>query len=272
MNFDFSPYVRFVSKSTYFLAHRVTARDCRLLYIISGQGVFMTDAAEYILSDNTLIYYPYGLPYRIKSEKGILFVTINFDFSNDYTDLDVMMPEPTEKFDYGKILDTIHHTKDNIFQKSMYFTNALWAKELIDCIHNEDTERNSGYKEVQSSYLKILLTEICRKYSSGDTKNPLIPRIKETVNGNLTLNIKDIAELLRYHPFYLNEVFKKCEGCSLHDYITKQRLHMANKLITTTHKKLDEIASICGFSSHSHLTTAFKKEYRITPVSLRRQI
>ncbi|MBE6705113.1 MAG: helix-turn-helix domain-containing protein [Ruminococcaceae bacterium] len=272
MGLDFHPYTRFVSKSTYYLAQRVTARDCRLLYILSGTGSFVTNEVTYELSANTLIYYPCGMPYRISSDGELLFITVNFDFSEKYKGLGVMIPEASELFRHEEMLDTVPETAGDVFHKSMCFHGAVSEGEIINRMHDEYTTKSIGHSEITDSYLKILLTKLYRKYITPDTKNPLIHLIKETVGKDLTLNIGKIAEKLNYHPFYLNEAFRKSEGCSLHEYISKQRLRRATELITTTHKSLYEIALLCGFSSHSHMTTAFKKEYSITPVSLRKQI
>jgi AraC family transcriptional regulator len=56
---------------------------------------------------------------------------------------------------------------------------------------------------------------------------------------------------------------------TLHKYIFRQRLIKAYELVNTTDKSLEEIAEMCGFSSQSHLSTAFKKEYGISPGKLR---
>ena len=88
----------------------------------------------------------------------------------------------------------------------------------------------------------------------------------------MQINIKELAAVLNYHPFYLNEIFKKNEGITLHKYLIQQRLIKAYELISTTQMPLIDIADICGFSSQSHFSSVFKNTYRITPGKLRRQI
>ena len=272
MHLDFYPFLRFASKSTYFLNKRVVARDCRILYILSGEGKIETDSGTFSLSPRTMVYYPGGCPYHIQSEKGMLFYTLNFDFSEKFNIYETLLPQPEEEFDYGKVLQSVQTIPIEIFQKTMCIERAVWAEELLSRICEEDLARKIGFKEIQNAYLKILLTELCRRKETESVQNALCLKIKEMVEENLALQIQEIAAELNYHPFYLNEVFKKNENCSLHKYIAKQRLIKANKLITTTQKTLEEIAETCGFSSHAHLTTSFQKEYHITPSSLRRQI
>ena len=71
--------------------------------------------------------------------------------------------------------------------------------------------------------------------------------------------------MLGYHPFYLNELFKKEEGITVHQYVLKQKLAKAHELITSTQMTIEEISVICGFSSQSHLSYAFKKALGFLP-------
>lgn len=271
MNRDFTPHTRFISKTTYCLNYKVCAKDCHLVYILSGEAEFETDNNTYPLTPHTLIYWPCGIAYRVKSINNLFFYTLNFDFSTEFKNQPVMVPQPAENFDFSKIFNTIPHIDTPIFENVIYFKNAHWAQELLEHIYTESLKKYDDYIPVQNSYLKILLTEMHRRNSFTESENPLCLEIKNMVKKNLTLNIKEIAEALHYHPFYLNQVFKKNENCSLHDYILRNRLIKAKEMITSSQQSIDEIALICGFSSHSHLTTAFKKEFSITPSSLRKQ-
>lgn len=124
---------------------------------------------------------------------------------------------------------------------------------------------------MQEMYLKILLINIYRNYIREESHNLLCRKIKGIIHSNLKLNIKEIAETLNYHPFYLNEVFKKNEGSTLHKYLMKHRLAKAMELINTTQLSLEEIAALCGFSSQAHFSAAFKSAYHISPGRMRRQ-
>ena len=65
-------------------------------------------------------------------------------------------------------------------------------------------------------------------------------------------------------------VLKKEEGITVHQYVLKQKLAKAYEFITSTQMTIDEIALICGFSSQSHLSYAFKKSFGITPTGIRK--
>ncbi len=271
MNREFTPHTRFISKTTYFLKYKLRARDCRFVYFLSGEGEFETEDNTYPIAPHTLIYYPCGMSYHVKASGELFFYTLNFDFSSEFEHFGTLIPEPAETFDFSGVLNTIPCVDAPVFEKTIYFENAHWAQELLEHIYSEKCNQQKEYKTVQNLYLKILITEIYRRNSLETVKNPLCEQIKNIARKDLTLNIKEIAELLHYHPFYLNQVFKKSENCSLHNYITRNRLLQARELISTTPLSIEEIALLCGFSSHAHLSTAFKKEFDISPSHLRKQ-
>ena len=267
---DFNPFLRFVSKTTYFMDQTVVARDCRIIYVISGEGLFKTKEASYPLKPNTLLAYPYGLPYHIsKVSESFLFYTINYDFSLEYTHLATMIPTPVSE-NLEAVLDTVPKDMSDVFSRVCFVENALWAKMLIGELYKESLQNGESCREICSSYLKILLLNVYKSHHLSKKQNSLCKRVKELINADLKLNIKTIAEILNYHPFYLNEVFKKHELISLHKYISQCRLIAARELLCTSSLSLEEIAISCGFSSISHFSSTFKKTYQIPPSHLRK--
>ena len=90
------------------------------------------------------------------------------------------------------------------------------------------------------------------------------------IKKDLKVNIRLLAERLNYHPYYLNEVFRKNEGMPIHKYLNRQRLIRAAELLSESATSQEEIAFLCGFSSQSHFSTAFKKEYGVSPSTFRK--
>ena len=275
MHMDFDPYVRFVAKTTYFIRRReIVARDARLLFVLSGFGTFTSEGATYRLSPYTLVVYPYNVPYRIDSdtENGMLFYTVNFDFTQEFSHYPTTVPKSIQDHDPKDCFYSMSKELEEFFGKVLCIHNAFWAEQDMEELYAEALNQEEGYREIQSLNVKRILIRTYRSIRSDTTHNPLCRRVKEEVSQDLKVKIKDIAAKLGYHPFYLNEVFKKEEGITLHSYITTQRLKKAYELLTATQHSLDEIALLCGFSSQAHLTSAFRTAYRITPGALRRQM
>lgn len=84
------------------------------------------------------------------------------------------------------------------------------------------------------------------------------------------LRLSDISDALGVSPFHLSRLFSQGEGQPIHRYLMKVRLRAALDRLHDPSDGLTEIALDSGFSSHSHFTTSFRREFGITPSELRR--
>jgi AraC family transcriptional regulator len=92
--------------------------------------------------------------------------------------------------------------------------------------------------------------------------------IDATINQDVT--IKVMADALGLSEAFFIRAFKAAVGKSPHSYLIDRRLAKARKLLKTSHHDLREIALAVGFSSHAHMTAAFRTRLGITPSTLRR--
>ncbi|MBQ6908369.1 MAG: AraC family transcriptional regulator [Clostridia bacterium] len=271
---NINPYIRYASKSRYIINNKIlTAYDCHILYVISGNGMFESEGRYYPLSSGTLIFYPYGTPYRVSQEEenNMLFYTINFDLSYDFKNVPPMMPVLSHNYSIKQILKSMDTETEHFFSKIIYIPVALWAEEPMKLICSEMLDMKSGYEQIQTAYMKIVLLNLYRYYYDNKSDNSLCEEIKKIISKNISLNNQSIARIVNYHPYYINDVFKKHEGMTLHKYILHQRMIKAYELVSTTTLGFEEIANLCGFSSYSHMLTTFKKTYKITPAKIRKK-
>ena len=106
-------------------------------------------------------------------------------------------------------------------------------------------------------------------------KNPskLLMQITNYVQNNLSkpLDVDELAKALFISRTHLAAKFKKETGMTLTDFILREKVEEAKRLLRYSDKSLSLIADYLGFSSQSHFTKAFKKytsktpgEYRMT--------
>lgn len=69
----------------------------------------------------------------------------------------------------------------------------------------------------------------------------------------------------------LERAFASKLGRSMHDEIVRVRIEEVRRLLKNTDKPMKEIASLCGFSDDSKLSTAFRRSTGLTPRDYRRQ-
>ena len=90
------------------------------------------------------------------------------------------------------------------------------------------------------------------------------------LNFDTTLSVADIAEKFGYHPSYLTSVFKRCSGCTITEYINRQRIQVAKNLLTSTPKlTLAEIAGQVGIGDEKYFMRLFKRYEGITATAYR---
>lgn len=83
------------------------------------------------------------------------------------------------------------------------------------------------------------------------------------------LSVSEIAKKVKISPVYLSALAKEHLKCTLPQYINRQKINEAKKLLRFTDKSLSEIATLLSFSSQSHFQNQFKKIRGITPMEYR---
>ena len=83
------------------------------------------------------------------------------------------------------------------------------------------------------------------------------------------LTLADIAAAAGVSPVYLTALFRRVEGTALHQYLLKLRLAAALEALPACND-ITGLALDLGFSSHSHFTATFRRQFRITPGAYRR--
>lgn len=97
----------------------------------------------------------------------------------------------------------------------------------------------------------------------------LLDHIEEHLAGDLSLQV--MAERAGMPVTQLWRAFRAHLGTSPHQYILMRRLEHARRLLEGGTDPIAEIAVQTGFSSQSHLASAFKKHFQTTPAQHRRQ-
>jgi AraC-like DNA-binding protein len=84
------------------------------------------------------------------------------------------------------------------------------------------------------------------------------------------LRIKDIGVALCRHPNYLMQLFKQHCGVTILEYLLQMRLSNAQRLLTTTDRKIADIAADSGFSSLNRFYQAFHRATGLPPGEYRK--
>lgn len=85
------------------------------------------------------------------------------------------------------------------------------------------------------------------------------------------ITLDELAKLNKVSKYHYHRIIKEETSFTLFEIITSIRLQKAaNLLLTNKHSTISEIASLCGYMSHSSFIKAFKQRFKHTPTSWRK--
>jgi len=83
------------------------------------------------------------------------------------------------------------------------------------------------------------------------------------------LDLARIADEVGASPYHLCRVFREVTGFAVHQYLRQLRIRHGLESVLETADPLSRIAVDLGFAHHSHFTSAFRRDFEITPSLLR---
>lgn len=145
---------------------------------------------------------------------------------------------------------------------------------------DELNQANPGGQLYVESLTNLLAVHLLRQYAvarpplqihtGGLPQRQLLPvldHIHEALDADLKL--ADLAAIAGLSPFHFSHQFKQAMGVAPYQYVLQQRVERAKQLLKQTNHSIVEIALLCGFNSHSHLSKQFRQTTGTTPSAYR---
>lgn len=282
---DINPFVRKAVTATLTLNtkadvfNELQTSDCRLFYIISGQGSMIIEGQSFDLRSGCAILFQSGTKYiwQIDSMEGVHYIAINFDYTHNHTHI---------KKSFHPVHSNLFHTTDIL--ENIVFLDCLALNAPI--ILRDASALESRMKLLTTEY--FLGDEYCDELLSSTLKSIIISmvrvlNIKNNPYGNkgfvLTQNIiqyiqqhyeeeityETLSETFHFNASHINRVFKKNTGKSLHAFLLDYRLNIAMELLRSQVAPINEVATMVGFTDIPHFIKTFKKFSGQTPAKYR---
>jgi AraC family transcriptional regulator len=107
-------------------------------------------------------------------------------------------------------------------------------------------------------------------YEGGLPQRQLL-QVLDYIHEHLHQEIKlaDLANLLSISQFHFSYLFKQSIGTTPYQYLLQQRVERAKQLLKQRDRSITDIALLCGFNSHSHLSKQFRQFTGMTPRAYR---
>ena len=246
------------------------AYDYRLFYVLEGNAEIVLEEGSLPISAGTLIYFRPGVPYYFIGKVKV--IVLNFDMTLNQCD----KKEPISP------LDTL-----NCFDPSRIFENdppeELRETAVLECAFEMESKMQecrsqfcypTPYSEaLSSSIVKEILCYVAERTRKRQISLPqLVQQLMLYIQQNYDRDISNtqISAEFGYHPYYLNRIFKKATGMTLHQAVIAERIELAKRLLRSTDISIDAVANEVGFSDRAQFSTAFKKHTDTTPSEYRK--
>ncbi|WHY02484.1 response regulator [Neobacillus sp. DY30] len=146
---------------------------------------------------------------------------------------------------------------------------AKWDKNFSMTVGYEQLERCKTFDQLLE-FMKQTCVKVKNHLYETMNKNNIgvveqAKRIIEQEYGNPNLNAQFIAEQLDVSVSYLSRTFKRDTGENLSNFLTEKRIQEAQKLLTSTDLKANEVSLMVGFLDSRYFGQVFKKIMKTTP-------
>ena len=142
---------------------------------------------------------------------------------------------------------------------------AALIKRMIARIEerkNEDQERFYGAQWLKDKTDKSLMEQTPKK-SKQEIVNDVISFIVSNISTDFT--VEDLTKKVFFNADYLNRIFKAEQNISLNQFIIRERMNLAARMITEYDVSIKLVALETGYNNYANFVNMFKKIHGCTP-------
>ncbi len=119
--------------------------------------------------------------------------------------------------------------------------------------------------EAFRSFVDQLRRQLVQLFSQRDEKIMIETQRLVRELGPAKVTIQNIADDLKISAGHLGRVYRRTSGHTLEEYLIRQRLEMARRLLLDPRLNVAEVSDRCGFCNPAYFASVFKKYMHCTP-------
>jgi len=247
-------------------------KDLRKSYIQAHNAL----ESSFFLGNNQIIHYKNALQYNDEiiaypmetSEQIIEKMRYDLNISPDQLANDLI----------DSFVKTAGHDIEMIYHYCCLFNIQLGKVNGSNIHEDHANNESSNYMEeirkckttieLKKHFRGIIKQDInsinkLRSEKLDDVISKVINHIKSNLSGDLTLN--EMANVVFMNSVYLSTLFKNKTGLMYHEFVFKERMKKAQKLLLDNRLKVYEVAQSVGYSNARSFSEAFKRFCGTTP-------
>jgi AraC family transcriptional regulator len=132
-------------------------------------------------------------------------------------------------------------------------------------------EAAADYLASLAHSLFIRASQVVRLPTKAPPRETLAPlnlrRVADHIERRLSdrITVRELAAIAGLSRAHFSRAFLNATGAPPHGFIQSRRLALVRRRLEEGAEDLSQLAAQAGFSSHSHMTTAFRQAFGITP-------
>jgi len=141
---------------------------------------------------------------------------------------------------------------------------------LLAAIDKVEEKPYQNAQQKSEQILRCLLLSLQSRLSER-TEHPLVVRIKRFLHANIKqkITLSAVSKATFFSASYCEEVFRRETGCSIIEYLLKERVRRAKRLLSNGELSLPEIAAEVGFEDYNYFSRTFQKRVGVSPAKYR---
>jgi two-component system response regulator YesN len=157
------------------------------------------------------------------------------------------------------------------FQQMVHYvlqTKGIQAHQLFSDSHSQEISANATRSVISLlAWIQHTIQRAMEYTHSIEQSQSVVEKVIRFIKLHISeeLSREEIANHVFLNPDYLTRIFKKETGMAISDYLFKERLKLAQELLTKTEMPISVVASHIGYTNFSHFSRTFKKHTDMNP-------
>lgn len=243
--------------------------EAELTLITSGKCIYKIDLVEYEVEEGDILFVPplflhsitLGNNKKVSSETYVFYLKFLGGNSTDICSTRYLAPIMNQEFSMPYVI------KPN-------YPVYVSLRKIFNQINTTYDESIIGYElALKSLFLQtiFLLLQYSKKVAVPETEK-VSDKIKNVLDYielhySETITVSQLAKLCYFSDYHFMRFFKKHMNMTCVEYINNLRLEKAVELFEKGNSSIMEVSLSVGFHNLSYFHRAFKKKYRMTPLS-----
>jgi AraC family transcriptional regulator len=147
------------------------------------------------------------------------------------------------------------------------------CSEMLSTQVPGNSERVTALRHLFAAFLVEKYTEAASEKPEYRGGLPIgkLRKVEDYVRERLAedISVESLAQLLELSSFHFSRMFKQVTGMSPLQFVKRERIVRAQKLICETSRSVIEIALEVGYTSPSHFAKVFRRVVGVTPTEFR---